>query len=303
MLTCGYDRASGVPETLRLPASCRTARAPAVAGLRSVRESVSLACYARANGSNGRREAGDVRLLGYTRVSDRREDQGGHAAQAARLRAWARANGHRIVRVIREDAGISGAAGERVIRVERAGKGGGNGSRAGWAEVLNALDDGEAGGVVVRELERLSRDVLVQEALMRDVWEQGRELYSTAPSENNLRDDPQDPTRKLLRVVVGAVHEHAREMTRLRLMRGKQRTAAAGGYIGGTARLGFRPAPGGLAPDPAEQAAIARAAELHDAGASLRAIGATLTAEGYRPRGRRWHPTTVARLLARAGAA
>jgi DNA invertase Pin-like site-specific DNA recombinase len=243
-----------------------------------------------------------MRLLGYTRISDRREDSEGHAAQAARLRAWARANGHRIVRVIREDAGISGAAGERLIRVERAGKGGGNGSRAGWAEVLNALDDGEAGGVVVRELERLSRDVLVQEALMRDVWEQGRELYSTAPSENNLRDDPQDPTRKLLRVVVGAVHEHAREMTRLRLMRGKQRKAASGGYIGGTARLGSRPAKGGgLEPDPAEQDAIARAAELRAAGASLRQIGEALTAEGHRPRGRDWHPTTVARVLTRAG--
>jgi hypothetical protein len=47
-----------------------------------------------------------VRLIGYTRSSDAREQEESHASQeTTTIRAWARAHGHRIVRVISEPAG------------------------------------------------------------------------------------------------------------------------------------------------------------------------------------------------------
>jgi DNA invertase Pin-like site-specific DNA recombinase len=177
-----------------------------------------------------------VRLIGYTRSSDAREHEESHAGQETTIRAWARDNGHRIVRVISEPAGTRGTTTKR----------------DGWADVLNALEDDQGDGIVVRELERLSRDVLVQEQLMRDVWGQDKEVLSTAPSEADLRDDPEDPTRRLIRIIIGAVHAHNRDMTVLRMQRGKRRKQQRGGYLGGTARYGYHPVDKELTPDQAE---------------------------------------------------
>jgi len=187
---------------------------------------------------------------------------------------------------------------------EPAGTRGTTTRRDGWADVLNALEDDQGDGIVVRELERLSRDVLVQEQLMRDVWGQGKEVLSTAPSEADLRDDPEDPTRRLIRIIIGAVHAHNRDMTVLRMQRGKRRKQQRGGYLGGTARYGYHPVDKELTPDQAEHAIARRIRRLHRDGHSIRAIAATLNAEGVpAKRGGRWHPTTVARVLAGEGTA
>jgi DNA invertase Pin-like site-specific DNA recombinase len=153
---------------------------------------------------------------------------------------------------------------------------------------------------VVRELERLSRDVLVQEQLMRDVWGQGKEVLSTAPSEADLRDDPEDPTRRLIRIIIGAVHAHNRDMTVLRMQRGKRRKQQRGGYLGGTARYGYHPVDKELTPDQAERDVARRIRRLHRGGLSIRKIADQLNAEQVpAKRGGPWHPTIVARVLRR----
>jgi site-specific DNA recombinase len=140
--------------------------------------------------------------------------------------------------------------------------------------------------------------VLVQEQLLRDAWELGREVLSTAPSEADLRDDPEDPTRRLIRIIIGAVHAHNRDMTVLRLQRGKRRKQQRGGFLGGTPRYGYHAIEGELAPDRAEQAAVRRIRRLRQDGLSLREIAAALEAEGVpAKRGGKWHPVTVARVL------
>jgi DNA invertase Pin-like site-specific DNA recombinase len=226
-----------------------------------------------------------VRLIGYTRSSDAREQQESHASQEKAIRTWARANGHRIVRVIAEPAGTRGTTT----------------TRPGWADVLNALEDGQGEGVVVRELERLSRDVLVQEQLMRDAWELDREVLSTAASEADLRDDPEDPTRRLIRIIIGAVHAHNRDMTVLRLQRGKRRKQQRGGFLGGTPRYGYQATDKELVPDLAERAVARRIRRMRQGGLSLRKIADLLNAEQVpAKRGGAWHPVTVARVLERA---
>ena len=143
--------------------------------------------------------------------------------------------------------------------------------------------------------------MVLQEQLLAEVWRSG-ELFSTAGGEANLHDDPEDPSRRLIRQVLGAVSEYERAMIALRLRRGRAAKAARGGFAYGSPAFGHRAAGRALVPDEREQAAIARARELQVAGASLRQIGATLEAEGHRPkRGAHWHPTAVARVLRRLG--
>jgi DNA invertase Pin-like site-specific DNA recombinase len=87
-------------------------------------------------------------------------------------------------------------------------------------------------------------------------------------------------------------------LTSLRLRVGRLRKRQNGGYAYGAPPTGYRAEAGQLVPDPAGQRILERARQLRAGGASLRAIAAALTAEGYQTkRGGRWQPTQVARLL------
>ncbi len=77
-------------------------------------------------------------------------------------------------------------------------------------------------------------------------WRTGAEIVSTAPSEANLRDDPDDPTRKLVRRLLGALGEWEREMITLRMRAGRRRKAERGGYAYGSPPYGYRAEDGAL---------------------------------------------------------
>ena len=90
-------------------------------------------------------------------------------------------------------------------------------------------------------------------------------------------------------------------MINLRLRAGRRRKAEQGRYAFGSPPLGYRAEGKELAPDEEEQAVLRRIVELRQQGVSVRSIAAALTEAGYRTkRGTTtWHPTTVARILAR----
>jgi DNA invertase Pin-like site-specific DNA recombinase len=230
-----------------------------------------------------------MRVVGYLRVStDRQAEKGlGLEIQEAAIRAFAKAHHHRLVAVYRDE-----------------GQSGSNGldTRIGLAEALAAIRDDQGQALVVYRLDRLARDLVLQEQLLAEVWRMGADVLSTAGGEQDLRDDPEDPSRRMIRQILGAVSEYERAMIALRLRRGRAAKAARGGFAYGSPPYGHRADSRALVPDEHEQAAIARAFELHAAGASLRQIGVTLEAEGHAPkRGSRWHPTAVARVLKRPG--
>lgn len=226
------------------------------------------------------------RVCGYIRVSTERQvDEGyGLDVQERTLRTWARREGHRLTRVVREE-GVSGTLDDR----------------PGLAEVLGTLRDKEAVGVVVPRLDRLARDLIVQESLLAEFWRGGWDVWSATPSEAHyLKDDPEDPSRTLIRQVLGAVSQYERAMIRLRLASGRRRKGDTGGYAYGAPPLGYRAVDKALVKDTGEQRVLRRMRALDKEGLSLRQIGDTLLAEGLHPkRGERWHPTTVARALAR----
>jgi DNA invertase Pin-like site-specific DNA recombinase len=229
-----------------------------------------------------------AKLAGYLRVStDRQAEEGlGLDIQEQAIRHWAKANGHRIVSWHR-DEGVSGSNG-----IE---------SRAGLPDALAAIKDCHAAGLAVYRLDRLARDLIIQETLLAEVRRMGGDVFTTSAAEAGyLADDPDDPSRKLIRQVLGAVAEYERSMIALRLRAGRKRKAERGGFAYGSPGYGYKAQDRELVPDSEEQEAVARMVDLRDQGASLRAIAAALTAEGYKPRhGGQWHAQTVRRVLAR----
>lgn len=227
-----------------------------------------------------------MNVVGYARVSTEAQAERGTSLQGQEkeLRAWARAHGHKVVAVYSEDA--SGTLEHREA----------------LADALAAVKSGTAGGLVVYRLDRLARDMVLQEQLLREVHRAGGALYSTSDAESAvLQDDPADPSRRLIRQVLGAVAEYERSLIVLRLQAGRARKADAGGYAYGAPPLGKRAEDGVLVDDPDEAATVARITELRREGLSLRQIAAQLDQEGLRTkRGGRWHPPTVARVLERA---
>jgi DNA invertase Pin-like site-specific DNA recombinase len=160
----------------------------------------------------------------------------------------------------------------------------------------------QVAGLVVYRLDRLARDLVLQEQLLADVRRMHADVFSTSTAEASyLGDDPDDPSRKLIRQVLGAVNEYERAMITLRLRSGRQRKAHKGGYAYGAPPFGFRAQGRELVEHPGEQATLARMHELRRSGASYRDIAAKLHAEGRQPkRGTIWHPMTVRQVLTRA---
>ncbi len=230
-----------------------------------------------------------MKLVSYLRVStDKQADQGlGLDVQETAARTWAKTNGHKLATVV-ADEGISGASDLE--------------ARPGLLEVMDLVRSGQVGGVLVYRLDRLARDLIVQETLLGEFRRLGGQVFSTSEAEANyVTDDPSDPSRKLIRQVLGAVAEYERAMTALRLQSGRAAKATAGGYAYGAPSLGYVAEDGELALCSDEADTLARIYELHDQGKSLREIAVALEAE-QRPTkrgGTRWHPNTLSRILAR----
>jgi DNA invertase Pin-like site-specific DNA recombinase len=229
-----------------------------------------------------------LKVAAYLRVStDRQAEEGlGLAIQRGAIAEWSRTHGHEIVGWY-ADEGISGSNGLD--------------TRIALPDALEQVRTGRAAAVVVYRLDRLARDLIVQETLLSEIKRIGGVVHSTAASESiYLVDDPEDPSRRLIRQVLGAVSEYERSMIALRLRSGRRLKAQQGGFAFGSPPMGYVAKNGELSQDPAEQAALKRARDLRREGHSLRQTAAVLAEEGHTAkRGGPWHPTTLARALAR----
>jgi DNA invertase Pin-like site-specific DNA recombinase len=230
-----------------------------------------------------------MRVSAYLRVStDRQADDGlGLDVQEQAIKKWTKDNGHILARVRYVDAGISGA---RELE-----------NRPALLDALAAIRDKAIAGLVVYRLDRLARDLVIQEQLLAEVRRlQGHVFTTSAAEAGYLLDDPDDPSRRLIRQVLGAVNEYERSMIALRLRSGRKRKAETGGFAYGSPAFGYRAENRELVPDDDEQLVLARITALHRDGRSLREIAAALTAEGFRPkRSDRWHPQSLSRIVAR----
>lgn len=224
-----------------------------------------------------------MRLVAYLRVSSREQVEHGQGLgiQRTAITRWAKANGHRIVAWY-SDEGVSGAKPAE--------------ERPGLTDALVMLRERKASGLVVRDLDRLAREVTVQEAILAEAWERLDSKVFTATADEVLRDDPDDPMRTAMRQMAGVFAGLDRRMIVKRLRDGRKAKAALGEHATGCYPYGSSKA----GEVPAEQRALARMLALRAQGKSTRVIAAVLTAEGHPTRrGGEWSSPVVARILAR----
>jgi DNA invertase Pin-like site-specific DNA recombinase len=226
-----------------------------------------------------------VKIVAYLRVSSADVENGQKIdLQRTAIRRWAKASGHRIVEWCVDD-GISGTKGAD--------------ERPGLIDALAALRERRVDGLVVRDYDRLAREVGVQEAVLAEAWRRNDVHVFTVLGEI-LRDDPDDPMRTIMRKMMGLFAELDRLIVVKRLRDGRKAKADRGGHAIGAYPYGQGP----LGPIEAEQAALARMFALRDGGASTYIVAATLTREGHpTKRGGTWSSASVSRILSRQAAA
>jgi DNA invertase Pin-like site-specific DNA recombinase len=150
-------------------------------------------------------------------------------------------------------------------------------------ELAAALDaTGPAGTLYIYRLDRLARDLILQEQLLADVWRRGGNVRSASTSENHYLDpdDRTDPSRTLIRQVLGAVAEYERKMIALRMQSGRRRKIRTTGYAGGPRPYGWESDAGTLVPVPVEQGVLRYIADAVAYGTPYRRIADDMNARG-----------------------
>lgn len=251
---------------------------------------MSIDVYSGAMATTPRTAA--LRLVLVRRVSTAGQAADGYGldAQEADCRRWAKAQTSprvRIVHMVTDGDGKGGKSGTSLLD-----------ERPGLMEAVEWIAEGKADGILAPNLDRLARELTVQEAVLSYVWALGARAF-TADHGEHLEDDASDPMRTAMRQMRGVFHQLDRGLIIKRLTEGRAAKGAKGGYAYGAPRFGQRVEDGELTADERENAVAEEMERWRDEeGLSLRAIVARANTEGLpSKRGGKWHPTTVARLL------
>ncbi|MEU9857271.1 recombinase family protein [Streptomyces sp. NPDC047974] len=226
-----------------------------------------------------------LRLKACLRVSTAGQVDGyGLPAQRKDVKRWARVNGVRLPEShIVEDKAVSGTEDERPE----------------LTKLLIELAAGDIDGILFPNMDRIARELTVQEATLSVIWAHGGRAF-TADRGEIEQDDPSDPMRTFVRQVMGAAAQLERGLIVKRLRDGRKTKGEKGGYAYGAPQYGWEATKDNeLGELDTEQAGRARAKELRTEGLSYAAIGQKLEEEGFKTKrgGTTWHKATVARLL------
>jgi site-specific DNA recombinase len=218
--------------------------------------------------------------VAYIRVSTN-EQHHGPEAQREDIRRWAAREGVDVV-AWHEDLGVSGGA-----MLDK---------RPGLLAAFDSIRETGAAQLVVAKRDRLARDVPVLVMVERVVEKSGAVIVSAAGE--GTGDSPAD---LLMRRMVDAFAEYERQLIKARTRAALAVKKRKGERVG-QVPFGYRLGADGvhLEEHPAEQRVVAIVEALRADGMSIRAIAAHLNADDVPARGKRWHPTTVARLLKQA---
>jgi DNA invertase Pin-like site-specific DNA recombinase len=211
------------------------------------------------------------RAVGYLRVSGQGQLQGdGFPRQRAAIEQYAATHDLQIIRFF-EEQGVSG-------KTEWD-------DRPAWIDMISTLSGCTV--IVVERLDRLARDLGVQEWILRELKRMKIELVSTAEPDLGA----EDPTRVLFRQVLGSFAQFERAQIEAKLRAARQRKRRRGERCEGRKPYGETEA---------EKAVLGKMLEMAQGSYTFNEIALRLNAEGVSTRdSRRWHGATVSRILRR----
>jgi DNA invertase Pin-like site-specific DNA recombinase len=215
-----------------------------------------------------------IAAYAYCRVSglsQAGEDRDGIERQSIAIRTWAAANNHHIVKWFKD--AITGKTDLE--------------DRPALYSLMAALHANGTRVVIIENVGRLARELMIQESVIADFQRNGFEIIST--TEPDLCS--KEPTRILLRQMMGAFMQYERTMIVQKLWGARQRAAAKDkNYTEGRKPFGHRPG---------EQLVIDRIVAMRAEKMSLPQIANALNGDGTMARAGRWHPTSVRNVLTR----
>ncbi len=219
------------------------------------------------------------KAIGYVRVSSRKQADEGRSLEDQReaIIRHAVLSGYELVDVF-ADGGISGGKGEE--------------KRPGLAAALDSIRESRAGVLIVKHVDRLSRDQDLAGYLKVELKKAGGVLEV-------LDEVKDDPIRKAVDSMLAEL-ERIRGSQRMKFVYASKRQK--GEWVG-PVPFGFSlGSDGKLVPVEVEQPVISKILALRDQGKALRAIAAELNSEGVPSRsGKPWNPMTVSAIIHRAG--
>jgi DNA invertase Pin-like site-specific DNA recombinase len=231
------------------------------------------------------RKSSTIEAVAYLRCSGLGQVDGDTwERQTAAINKYATAHRMKVVDEFR-DAGVSGAK-----ELD---------SRPGLAALLDRIESNGVRVVLVENATRLARDLMVSEVILQQLTAVGCTVIA-ADSGTDLSADTEDPTRRLIRQVLGAVAEFDRRVTVLKLRAARERIRGRGNRCEGRKPFGSRPG---------EQLALNRIRELHRKPYGLRRrtlqqICDVLNIEGIPTRtGTKWSRQVLSRIVRRGFAA
>jgi DNA invertase Pin-like site-specific DNA recombinase len=211
------------------------------------------------------------KAFAYLRVSGKGQVDGdGFTRQLEAIKGYAQAQGIRVVRVFREE-GVGGA-----LDLE---------DRPALMQLFEALAANGTKLVLIEKLDRLARDLMVQETIIGDLRKRGFDLISV--SEPDLLQ--RDPTRVMMRQIFGAIAQYEKAMIVAKLRGARQRMKAKTGRCEGRKPYGFYEG---------ESETLQRMTVLRQQDMGFDRIAEALNDEGFKPRtGERWWGKTVNNIL------
>ena len=219
--------------------------------------------------------------VAYCRVSTmNQKEEGTIQIQEKAIRAYAKEKGIRLLKIFRDD-GVSGGLENRP-------------GLSALFDYLEARKRGDVQAVIIFKLDRLARDLYIQEHLIRKLDELKINLVSM--KEPDLAGD--DPMRKAFRQFMGIVSELEKSFITMRLSGGRANKASKGGYAGGRPAFGYFSRSRNLNIEAGQAEAVRDIFRLRGEGLSLQAIADHLNTKGIRAsRGGQFMKSTVLYIL------
>jgi DNA invertase Pin-like site-specific DNA recombinase len=220
-----------------------------------------------------------MKAFAYLRVSGKSQIEGdGFTRQRASIHERCVESGYEIVQEFVEE-GISGTS-----ELD---------DRPALSDLFAALEDGDVHVVLIERSDRLSRDLVVGEVLLKRLRESGVKVIQAENGVDLTDEDPDNATGTLVRQILGVIAQFEKTSIVSKLRKARERKKRETGRCEGQKPFGTLPG---------EAATLQFMENLREQGHTTRAIAEKLNhsfAACPTRNGRPWHFSSVAKILSR----